>query len=409
MSIGRIVEIQLVLLGDTSSFDVAYNMAMVKNLAISLWNEPRVANAPVRVWRDWVLVAAVAPVATVEAVIRDELEWRLLGVVLCAALASSLLWRRTRPLLMVALTFGAMTTTNIANLAGLADITPFFTYAYIMVLVYALFRWGPGRDAIIGLGIVLVTNITTEMVHYSGLDDSIFSFAFAVLPAVIGLAIRFRVSSQAARISQLRLQERELLARELHDTVAHHVSAIAVQAQAGQAVAETQPKLAAEVLGTIEDAASRALEDMRLIVGSLRTGEDAARVPQRSTADIGRLVDDLDPSVPVDIRTSGDLNDLQPVVDAAIYRLAQESITNALRHAVDATFIRVSVIGDGDTVRLAVRDDGTATGGSRSSDGFGLVGMAERATLLGGTFNAGPNPDTGWTVTASVPKAGVAV
>ncbi len=95
-----------------------------------------------------------------------------------------------------------------------------------------------------------------------------------------------------------------------------------------------------------------------------------------------------------------------PSVEGAIYRLAQESITNAVRHARHATLINVRVTGDKDWVRLTVRDDGDASSTGRSSSGYGLVGMTERARLVGGTFEAGPGPDKGWTINAVLPKTG---
>ena len=89
-----------------------------------------------------------------------------------------------------------------------------------------------------------------------------------------------------------------------------------------------------------------------------------------------------------------------------MYRLAQESVTNAQRHARNATRIAVLVAGDATSVRLRVRDDGE--GGQNVSPGYGLIGMIERADLLGGVFEAGPDPDGGWTVTAVLPRTGPA-
>ena len=103
---------------------------------------------------------------------------------------------------------------------------------------------------------------------------------------------------------------------------------------------------------------------------------------------------------------SGDLDDFRPSVEAAIYRIAQESITNSVRHARDATRINVCVTGDDDCVQLTVRDDGDVSSTGRRSSGYGLVGMTERAKLLGGTLEAGPSPDKGWTVSVVLPRAG---
>ena len=103
---------------------------------------------------------------------------------------------------------------------------------------------------------------------------------------------------------------------------------------------------------------------------------------------------------------AGELDDLSPAVGAAIYRLAQESITNARRHARHATHVAVAVTGDDDQVRLTVDDDGSTGVASRAPAGYGLIGMHERATLLGGTFHAGPTADRGWRVEANLPRTG---
>ena len=118
---------------------------------------------------------------------------------------------------------------------------------------------------------------------------------------------------------------------------------------------------------------------------------------------LARSAGDL-PSVEVDL--SGDLDDLRPSVGAAVYRIAQESVTNAVRHARHATHIQVRVAGDADCVRLTVSDDGQAGPTGSGPPGYGLVGMTERAALLGGSLVAGPGSERGWTVDAVLPRAG---
>jgi signal transduction histidine kinase len=109
----------------------------------------------------------------------------------------------------------------------------------------------------------------------------------------------------------------------------------------------------------------------------------------------------------VDVEILGDLADVPPSVAAGIYRLAQESVTNARRHARHATRIEVRVAADDTAVHLRVSDDGdTSLIRPAASSGYGLVGMVERASMLGGTCKAGPDPDCGWTVTAVLPRAG---
>ena len=224
------------------------------------------------------------------------------------------------------------------------------------------------------------------------------------LVAAVGVAVRYQDKEHHRGLDQVKLFEREQLARELHDTVAHHVSAIAIRAQAGRVVAASDPAAALDALAVIEEEASRTLAEMRAMVGALRQGEEPDLAPQRGVADIERLATG-GAGPRVDVELSGDLDGLRPSVDATLYRLAQESITNARRHARHATRIEVTVHGDEDCVRLTVGDDGDAGAfDPRSSSGFGLLGMAERAKLLGGTLEAGPSRNRGWTVQAVLPR-----
>lgn len=206
-------------------------------------------------------------------------------------------------------------------------------------------------------------------------------------------------------MEQVKSEERVLLARELHDTVAHHVSAIAVQAQAGRALAATSPSSPLEALEVIEVEASRTLAEMRAMVRVLRNEAPADYAPQPGVADLERLSGASPTGPRVEVTVSGDLAALPRAIDAAVFRIAQEAVTNALRHARNATLVDVRVAGDQSTVSLAVRDDGDTGPGDPDPDaGFGLTGMVERALLLGGTCRAGPCPAGGWAVVATLPR-----
>jgi signal transduction histidine kinase len=122
-------------------------------------------------------------------------------------------------------------------------------------------------------------------------------------------------------------------------------------------------------------------------------------------ADIEQLARSVGGWPRVHVQLSGDLDDLNPSVGIALYRIAQEAVTNAVRHARHATRITIHVDHEGEQVRLTVRDDGDASTTGHTAPGYGLVGMAERASLLGGTLQAGPDPDGGWTVDALLPKS----
>jgi signal transduction histidine kinase len=143
------------------------------------------------------------------------------------------------------------------------------------------------------------------------------------------------------------------------------------------------------------------------MVVSLRDGNARAELaPQAGVADLERLARTSAGGPRIDLRRDGALDDLPPAVDAAVYRVVQESVTNALRHAAGATEVVVRVTAEPERVRVTVRDDGAVTGRSHR-EGYGLTGLRERATLLGGVLDAGPRPDGGWLVEAELPRGRV--
>lgn len=383
---------------------------MADNALRSLWAEPRVPDPPRRVWRDWVLVAVVVPVAVLEGSFRSDLAWRPVSLTLCLGLVGTLLWRRTHPLVMVVLAFGAFAGVDVAAILGGAEgLVGLYTNAFVLVLPYALFRWGAGRELPIGLAFMLLAGGVGILGEYTSLPDALGGMIVLLFPAVLGAGVRYQSSSRVRELDQVRLREREQLARELHDTVAHHVSAIAVQAQAARTVAADRPAAAADALAVIEEAASRTLVEMRSIVRALRADEEPEREPQPRVADIERLARDVHGDLRVDVQLSGDLDDINASVETALYRLSQEAITNATRHARHATRVDIRVTGDRGCVRLTVDDDGaTVPAGADPLAGYGLVGMTERAALLGGTLRAGPGPGRGWGISAVLPKTGAA-
>jgi signal transduction histidine kinase len=305
---------------------------------------------------------------------------------------------------MLAVGFGTSTALGIAGAIAGTDSTPgLYTMALVLVLPYALARWASGRHIVVGAVIMLVTGVVGITVDPGTVGEAIGGMTVLFLPAALGGMVRYRATARAREIDDAKHREREQLARELHDTVAHHVSAIIIQAQAGQALATTQPGTAVEVLAVIEAEASRTLAEMRGIVGALRRDEAAELTPQQGIADIPRLAATAPGTITVDVALAGDLTGIEPVVDAAAYRIAQESVTNAVRHATNATRVDIHVSTSPDLVRLTVVDDGQAHG-APGVGGYGLVGMAERAKLLGGSLDAGRGPDGGWRISAELPR-----
>lgn len=387
------------------------------NALRALWAEPRPEGAPARVWRDWVLVGGLLAWSVFEVLLREDdtyfpygpetdLVWRPVAVVITAAVLLPLLWRRTYPFAAAMTSFGIFLAFDVARILADIDEGLLWSVAGILVLPYSLFRWGAGREAGIGLGVILVWLVVTHIAEPPDVGEMVAGYGFFLFSAALGASIRFHAKSRTRDIEQAKLRQRNQLARELHDTVGHHVSAIAIQAQAGRTLAVSDPERALKTLDTIEEAASRTLSEMRAMVSLLREGTVADLAPQPRLADLEQLAREAVGSPRVDVQLSGDLDDLNPAVEAALYRIVQEAVTNAGRHARGATSIGIDVVGDGEDVHLMVRDDGHPVPASQASSGYGLVGMAERATLLGGTLRAGPSPGRGWTVEASLPKGG---
>jgi signal transduction histidine kinase len=370
----------------------------------TLWTEPRPPDAPGRVWRDWALLAAGLAGVVLEATLRHDVVWRPVAVVFAVWLCVLTLWRRTRPLEMVVLGFGAMIVLEVASLvAAPPEPVGLYSSLILLVLVYALPRWGSGREVVLG-GVVILTAFALSVVtDDTPAVDQIVGFAFLLLPGVIGASVRFRATARERLLEQVRSRERERLARELHDTVAHHVSAMVIRAQAGRVVAGTNPAGAVEALEGVEEEGARTLEEMRALVAALRdNGASAELAPPAGVADLARLVRAPGGRLRVDLGLDGELDALPPAVDSAVYRIVQESVTNAMRHAVDATEVVVRITAEPQTVRVTVRDDGARAG--RGRDGYGLAGLRERAALLGGELRAGPVADQGWCVEAELPR-----
>jgi signal transduction histidine kinase len=380
--------------------DLSYD-DVVPGLVRSVWNEPRPAHPPARGWRDWALVVALVTILLLEGLLRPDLPWRALSVIITVGLTPTLLWRRSRPLLMVAIVFGVSAAVPLVT--GGEQLGQ-YGMLYLLLLPYSLFRWGSGREILLGSVIISANVLAAMALRQTTVTDTIGGLAVLFGTAAIGSALRFRTAARVRLLDQVKLLERERFARDLHDTVAHHVSAMAIRAQAGIAMAATQPAAATEALHIIEAEASLALAEMRAMVRVLRTDQPAELTPSPRIADLATLAGRPRGGPAVEVDISGDLAGLPASIETAIYRLTQESVTNARRHARHATRIEVRIGADDSAVRLRVTDDGDHGPGAGTSPGYGLVGMFERASLLGGVCQAGPNTGRGWTVTATLPR-----
>ena len=366
-------------------------------------DEPRVPAPPGTKGRDLVLVAVVAVCATLEVVFRDDLRLPWLSWLVTVGMSPTLLWRRSRPLAAVGAAFGVAIAVDVGLLVSDRSTLEMYSAIWFLALPYALLRWGSGRDVAAGLGLISVAAVLGIVVDSdAGLDEAVGGITVLLTAMAVGVAVRSQSAGRSRRLEQAKADERVLLARELHDTVAHHVSAIAIQAQAGRALAATDPQLSVRALEVIEHEASRTLAEMRAMVRVLRAGP-ADYAPQPGVRDLERLANGTS-RLPVRVALTGALDDLPAALDAAVYRICQEAVTNAARHARNATSVTVRVDGGGSDVRVLVQDDGDATAVPADGQGFGITGMTERAALLGGSCRAGPDPHGGWTVEATLPR-----
>ncbi|MBM7775544.1 signal transduction histidine kinase [Actinokineospora baliensis] len=358
----------------------------------SLWREPRPTPVPPLTWWDKMLIGVLVLAAALEGLSRQQYASTALAV----ALAQLLWWRRDRPLLVVVLAFGTCAVASVALDRNFPDLT---ALVYLLVLPFSLYRWGSGREAALG-SLVMVGQVgLSVLLGYQRLPDALAGTGVLAAAMALGAAARYRTRYRARELDQVKLVERERLARDLHDTVAHHVSAMAIRAQAGIAMAAADPGAAVAALRVIDAEAGKALEEMRGMVRVLRADEPAERAPGHRLDDLHRLASDGHPAVCVEV--IGDASGLPSPIGAAAYRIAQEAVTNARRHAKNATQVRVRADVGATAVLLRVTDNGDPA--APRPPGFGVTGMAERATLLGGTCTAGPDPDRGWTVAATLP------
>ncbi len=358
---------------------------------------------------DWVLAALVAGISVAETLIRDDMTWPVASLAVGLLLASMMVLRRRRPFIAIVVIVCAFGLLDVAATAMTG--TPISLYAggFVLVLVYSLPRWADTLGTIIGMGLVALLWASSVTTDVAGFEEAIGGALVLLLAAALGLAMRYRAIIWTQQVEHIRSLERESLARELHDTVAHHVSGIAVQAQAGRVLASAGDVAGAVgALGIIEQEASRTLIEMRSMVTTLRR---EAGTPNPS---LPHGVDDIVAMATpggsmmrpvVEVELHDDLETVRPAVLTAIHRVVQEAVTNARRHA-HPTRIHVLLDAGPREVRATVTDDGESLSSAARPPGYGLVGMTERVTLLGGSLRAGPLPEGGWQVEAVIPRDG---
>jgi signal transduction histidine kinase len=277
--------------------------------------------------------------------------------------------------------------------------------------MYALAVWTPTLRFVIGL---IAFTVPALLLLPFGPHSISSGMQFLVISTVVILLVR-RVVRDRERRADIAERERDLaareavveerarIARELHDAIAHNVSMMVVQAGAERRVLGEERSSTREVLETVEQIGRGALTEMRRLVGMLRSSGEEPLAPQPGLADLERLVGQVrEAGLPVDLQIEGARRELPVGLDLSAYRIVQEALTNALKHAGQAR-ATVSVRYHDDSLELEVVDDGAAATTRVASGGHGLVGMRERVALYGGRFEAGRRASGGFTVRVLLP------
>ncbi|OAN38302.1 sensor histidine kinase [Microbacterium sp. H83] len=352
-----------------------------------------------------------------------------LSFLLAAALCGAPLLALTHPRWAVVLFYTAAFSLPLLVTAGLATEAPWpwsvpALLAFVLLVGVVTFLHGARLGAfalVIGSGLSLTAPLLRGDV-LSGGDVAANVTANLIVTTSVAAAVsviaalaagRMRVSAELTRerehsaLEESRrglVEERTRIARELHDVIAHSMSVIQVQASTARYRLPGIDAEAAAEFDSIAATARTSLTEMRRMLGVLRTEDRAAELaPLQGVDDVPALVDTFRRAgVTVGLEITGSLEDPSSAAQIAVFRIVQEALSNAIRHAAGAA-VTVRIQRDGDMLVVRVRNASASTPQAASGGGYGLRGMRERVEILGGTFAAGPAADGGWEVAAALP------
>ncbi len=333
-----------------------------------------------------------------------------------AAMTLAVVARRAAPLLAVSTIGGAL----VIQTAFGGDAPVVGGFLAMIILTHSVATYQDRRRALVGLIVMLAAVETYPIVNQDDIQlaDEIGNAAIFVVVWGLARAVRTRqhraeeLEDRAARLEREQEaqrqaainEERARIARELHDIVAHGVSIMVLQAGGARQLLGDADERIRESLLAVEQAGRQALAEMHRLLGVLRSDSSASLPPAPAGLD---QVDDLAKQMhaaglPVDVVVEGTGRQLPQSVQLSAYRIIQEALTNSLKHA-GPTHARVLVRYADHGVEVEVTDDGRGRTGRMRRGGHGLVGMRERAALFGGSLQAGPRPEGGWSVSAHLP------
>ena len=326
---------------------------------------------------------------------------RPLAAIALALMALALVWRREAPLRTLAAVCLIYAAWNaIEPPAG--SLLPF---VIVLVAVFNAAQrtapWPAVAAGVAGMAAVWLEIALTD----NNFANYTFTGFFVVAAWLAGRGFRTRELGQEESARVAAAEERSRIARELHDVVAHNVTVMVIQAQAAQEAADRDSEVG-KALGTIEATGQEALTEMRRLLGLLRADdEELSLAPQPSMRHLDRLAESVRRAgLPVELEVRGNPVALPPGVDLSAYRIVQEALTNALKHAGPAR-ARVVVRYCEEELELEITDDGSAGSGANGA-GHGLAGMRERVRVYGGSVESGNRPEGGYSVSVRLPLEG---
>lgn len=357
---------------------------------------------------DWLPPAAIGALGLAELATLHGLDGRATAAAAMVASCLLLVGRRRWPL--------ATATPALLLQAGLPFLGPAYDEAATGLLVlavgiYALARYVVDLRGLFGLAAVLLALLggyAFADARDKGLDDVVFVAALTLPPYVMGRIVRRLADYNAvlAREQELVRQsaardERDRIARELHDVIAHSLSAMVVQVAAARDLLHSDPARADQLLDRVCTTGRNAIAETGQLLHVIRdTNDELGLAPVPGLRDLDSLLSEMEAAgLAVDLELDGTADDLPPAIDVSAYRVLREALTNALRHASDAA-IRVEVVAT--TEALTIRATNRADGRSFPGSGLGLVGIRERVEVLGGTLRHG-RADDGFELVAVLP------
>jgi signal transduction histidine kinase len=367
------------------------------------------------IWLDRALAAAFLVAGLIEFLVTwdHSMAWAVVPVIAYSTLA----WRRTRPNVAGIVMIGAWLTLNWGSAGDLEPLQ--VPLVAVLFMAYAMGAYTTARAAIaapliLGVGMLIIVTSFDQQVF----TDYVFPTAFVMVAWLAGRGLRTRArlteelheaAAQAEEAHELQIaraaaEERRRIAREMHDVVAHSVSVMVVQAGGARRILERDPRRAVEAAAHIEDVGRAALTEMRRLLGMMHHGEeDAGRAPQPTLRELdGLITRSRAAGLDVTLVVEGEPQPLPPGKDLAAYRVVQEALTNAIKHA-GAAQTSVTVRWEPSSLELAIVDKGGMAMNGSNGSGHGLVGMEERMRLYDGSLRAGPVTGGGFEVVAKMP------